>query len=71
VSQSDAPGRTSEGDHGTWNVSMNSQSLSYLRYPETPVSLHSPQGETDVQNPRGYEVSGMVGGRVSLAVDTA
>jgi hypothetical protein len=50
---------------------MNLQSLSYLHYPETPVSLHSPQGETDMRSPRGYDVAGVVGGLVSLAVGTA
>ncbi len=50
---------------------LNLQSLSYLRYPETPVSLHSPQGETDVQSPRGYDVAGVGGGWIHLAVGTA
>jgi hypothetical protein len=45
---------------------MNSQSLSYLHYPETPVSLHSPQGETDVWSPRGYDVTGVGGGEFAL-----
>jgi hypothetical protein len=31
-------------------------------YPETPVSLHSPQGETDMRSPRGYDVAGALGG---------
>jgi hypothetical protein len=42
------------------------QSLSYLRYPETSVSLHSPQGETDVWSPRGYDVAGAGGGEFPL-----
>ncbi len=45
---------------------MNSHSLSYLRYPETPVSLHSPQRETDVWCPRGYDVAGFGGGEFAL-----
>jgi hypothetical protein len=45
---------------------MNLQSLSYLCYPETPVSLHSPQGETDVRSPRGYDVAGIGGGEFAL-----
>ncbi len=45
---------------------LNSQSLFYLRYPETPVSLHSPQGETDVRSPRGYDVTGVGGGEFAL-----
>ncbi len=56
VSPSEVPGRTSG------NVSINLQSLSYLRYPETPISSHSSQGETDVRSPRGYDVAGVVGG---------
>jgi hypothetical protein len=48
------------------NCNMNLQSLSYLRYPETPVSLHSPQGETDVRSPRGYDVAGVGGGEFAL-----
>jgi hypothetical protein len=45
---------------------MNLQSLSYLRYPETPVSLHSPQGETGVRSPRGYDVAVVEGGEFAL-----
>jgi hypothetical protein len=50
---------------------MNSQSLFYLCYPETPVSLHSPQGETDVRRPRRCGVAGVGGGLIRLAVGTA
>ncbi len=45
---------------------LNSQSLSYLRYPETPASLHSPQGETDMRSPRGYDVAGVGGGEFAF-----
>jgi hypothetical protein len=45
---------------------MNLQSLSYLCYPETPISLHSPQGETDVRSPRGYDVAGVGGFEFAL-----
>jgi hypothetical protein len=34
------------------------------------LSSHSPQGETDVWSPRGYGIAGVVGGWVSLAIDT-
>jgi hypothetical protein len=45
---------------------MNLQSLSYLRYPETPITLYSPQEETDVRSLRGYDIAGIGGGEFAL-----
>ncbi len=50
----------------TMECLLNLQSLFYLCYPETPVSLHSPQGETDVRSPRRYDVAGVGGGEFAL-----
>jgi hypothetical protein len=53
-----------------WNVSTNSQSLSYLHYPETPVSLtYSPGGNWCAES-KGVWHRRRWGGWICLAVGT-
>ena len=59
MSQSDAPGGMSEGNHGI--VPTNLQSLSHLPYPTDTRQLTSPQGEADGVSDGGMTLQALGG----------